>query len=95
MLSIKKLFNHCYFYIKKIIHYITSKIFKFNIINKYNLKKIQNNKLKNKECIFCFDDLRNENINYKCKYCSITFHKKCFKKYLRYIKYTNCIQCKR
>lgn len=95
MLKIQKILNKCYIYIKNIIKFIKIKILKINIKNKYNLKKIQKHNLQNKECIFCLDELINENINYKCKYCTISFHEKCFKKYLRNTKYLSCIQCRR
>mgnify|MGYP000377244178 CR=1 FL=1 len=45
------------------------------------LIKINNDNLKNKECIFCLELLIDNKINYQCQYCSISFHDKCFKNY--------------
>lgn len=95
MVDIKKLIIRIYYYIKNFIKNVKIKISKFNILTKYNLIKLQKRNINNQECIFCLDDLNLENINYKCKYCSISFHEKCFKKYLNIKKYSLCIQCNR
>lgn len=95
MINLKKILLKFYYYLKKIYKNIKINIFKINIKSKYNLTKIDNNNLKNKECIFCLENLIDNKINYKCKFCSISFHDKCFKNYIEYSKKIKCLQCNR
>ncbi len=95
MIYLTKILIRIYLYLKKIYKKIKKNIFNTNIENKYNLIKINNDNLKNKECIFCLELLIDNKINYQCQYCSISFHDKCFKNYIEYSKKIKCLQCNR
>lgn len=94
-MDIKKILAKFYYYLKKIYNYIHLNIFNINIKNKYNVTKIQKQHLINRECVFCLDSLTNNNSNYKCKFCSISFHDNCFKEYMEYSKKNKCLHCNR
>jgi hypothetical protein len=85
---IKKLLN----LIKKILNYFADKIKLNNLKKQYNLIKIKENNIY-QECIFCFEELLSITNNYKCKFCSILFHEKCFLTYIKLYSINKCLQC--
>lgn len=75
---------------EQILKYLPKKYFE----KKYNVIELNSKLSNNKECVFCFDILLKSDINYKCKYCSVLYHKKCLLKYFAKNNIKRCLQCK-
>lgn len=87
------IYNQIVKVIKRIINYIRDKITLKNIKKEYNIIKI-NIQCDYDECVFCLEELNKLTNNYKCKFCSIIFHEKCFLTYIQKLNNKKkCIQC--
>lgn len=91
--AIKKLLKKMYEFYKHILNYINDKIILNKFKNKYNIIKLKKT-IAIDECIICLDELSSITNNYKCKFCSASFHDKCFIKYIKLYQINSCFQCK-
>jgi hypothetical protein len=79
-------------YIDNIIKNSIEKILYLEEIIFLNFKLIDKTKII--YCNICLQNNNNNNENYKCNNCMITFHKKCLQKYLNISNINNCMHCK-